>query len=80
MPTPATNARHVPPCCRVPAKSPVQVLALAYWSFHYAKRIAETFFVHRCGSRWMLWGLNSHGPAWPRSGWDPEADCHWPDS
>lgn len=27
----------------------MQKMALAYWSFHYAKRIFETFFVHRCG-------------------------------
>lgn len=25
----------------------VQNLALGYWTFHYAKRILETFFVHR---------------------------------
>lgn len=29
------------------AKHPVQTLALAYWSFHYIKRILETYFVHR---------------------------------
>ncbi len=28
---------------------PVQTLAMAYWCFHYAKRIVETFTVHRCG-------------------------------
>lgn len=32
---------------KVPAKGPVQNMALAYWTFHYAKRIFETFFVHR---------------------------------
>ena len=31
----------------IPAKSQVQKMALAYWTFHYAKRIFETFFVHR---------------------------------
>ena len=31
----------------IPAKTQVQKLALAYWTFHYAKRIFETFFVHR---------------------------------
>lgn len=30
-----------------PARPEVQTLALAYWSLHYAKRIAETFLVHR---------------------------------
>ena len=30
-----------------PAKHPVQAMALAYWTFHYAKRLAETFFVHK---------------------------------
>lgn len=35
-------------CCRhVPEKSTVQKLALAYWTFHYVKRILETFFVHK---------------------------------
>ena len=33
---------------RIPPKHPVQTMALAYWSFHYSKRILETFFVHRC--------------------------------
>lgn len=28
-------------------KTLVQKLALAYWTFHYTKRILETFFVHR---------------------------------
>lgn len=28
-------------------KTLIQKLALAYWSFHYTKRILETFFVHR---------------------------------
>ena len=32
---------------RAPEKSAVQRLALAYWSFHYAKRILETFLVHK---------------------------------
>ena len=31
----------------IPAKTQVQKLALGYWTFHYAKRIFETFFVHR---------------------------------
>jgi very-long-chain enoyl-CoA reductase len=35
------------PTKKVPAKGDVQKLALAYWTFHYAKRIFETFFVHR---------------------------------
>jgi hypothetical protein len=26
----------------------VQTLAVAYWVFHYTKRIFETYFVHRC--------------------------------
>ena len=25
----------------------MQTMAVAYWTFHYAKRIFETFFVHR---------------------------------
>ena len=29
-----------------PPKTYVQQLALAYWTFHYAKRIFETFFIH----------------------------------
>ncbi len=34
---------------RVPEPRPlVQTLALGYWSLHYAKRILETFFVHKC--------------------------------
>lgn len=32
---------------RAPPKALAQTLALAYWSFHYAKRILETFFVHK---------------------------------
>ena len=36
-----------PPPCRVPEKSLVQNLALGYWSFHYVKRLLETFFVHK---------------------------------
>ncbi len=35
-------------CRHIPKKHPVQTMALAYWSFHYAKRIFETFVVHRC--------------------------------
>ena len=31
----------------IPEKTQVQKLALGYWTFHYAKRIFETFFVHR---------------------------------
>lgn len=30
-----------------PEKNLVQKLALLFWTFHYAKRILETFFVHR---------------------------------
>jgi very-long-chain enoyl-CoA reductase len=30
----------------VPEKTLVQKVACAYWVFHYAKRIAETFLVH----------------------------------
>lgn len=30
----------------VPEKTMVQKAACAYWVFHYAKRIFETFFVH----------------------------------
>lgn len=33
--------------CRIPAKSPTQTAAMYYWCFHYAKRIYETFFVHK---------------------------------
>ena len=35
--------------CHRPAasKHQVQTWALLYWEFHYAKRILETFFVHR---------------------------------
>lgn len=32
---------------RIPEKGEVQKLALAFWSFHYIKRILETFFVHK---------------------------------
>ena len=32
----------------------VQKTALRYWTFHYVKRIFETFFVHRC--RWAPLG------------------------
>lgn len=35
-------------CRHIPKKHPVQTMAVAYWSFHYAKRIFETFVVHRC--------------------------------
>lgn len=31
----------------IPEKNLTQKLALAFWVFHYAKRILETFFVHR---------------------------------
>ena len=34
--------------CRAPEKGVVQNLALAYWSFHYVKRLLETAFVHKC--------------------------------
>lgn len=35
-------------CSRyVPEKNLTQHLALAFWVLHYAKRILETFFVHR---------------------------------
>lgn len=37
----------VPLYRRIPEKGTVQTLAFAYWEFHYAKRIAETFLVHR---------------------------------
>lgn len=33
--------------------APVQLLALAYWSMHYAKRIVETFTIHRFGHATM---------------------------
>lgn len=29
------------------AHAPVQKLAVAYWCFHYAKRIVETFTIHK---------------------------------
>lgn len=52
-------------CCRsIPEKHPVQTMALAYWSFHYAKRIFETFCVHRC-DRIIWWhSVLRHVPAW----------------
>jgi hypothetical protein len=28
-------------------RSAVQTLALCYWSFHYVKRLLETFLVHK---------------------------------
>ena len=34
-------------CRPASSKYKVQTWALLYWEFHYAKRIAETFFVHR---------------------------------
>ena len=34
-------------CSKYPEKDLVQKLALLFWTFHYAKRILETFFVHR---------------------------------
>lgn len=33
--------------------SPVQTFAMAYWCFHYAKRIVETFTVHNFGHATM---------------------------
>ncbi|KAK9815164.1 hypothetical protein WJX73_009328 [Symbiochloris irregularis] len=39
--------QFVYPWHRVVPKNKVQDLALAYWSFHYTKRILETFLVHR---------------------------------
>ena len=39
------------PARRIPPKDTVQSLAVAYWTFHYAKRIYETFFVHRRAAR-----------------------------
>ncbi|KAL6762799.1 3-oxo-5-alpha-steroid 4-dehydrogenase-domain-containing protein [Haematococcus lacustris] len=42
------------PGMRPPAERPlVQTLALAYWSLHYTKRIAETFLVHKFGHETM---------------------------
>ncbi len=38
-------------CSKYPEKDLVQKLALLFWTFHYAKRILETFFVHRCTIR-----------------------------
>lgn len=32
---------------KAPEKNIVQTLAMAYWCFHYGKRIAETLFVHQ---------------------------------
>lgn len=43
------------PTRKIPAKGDVQKLALAYWTFHYAKRIFETFFVHRCEAAGRVW-------------------------
>lgn len=37
-------------CCRrggASERSAVQTLALGYWSFHYVKRLLETFLVHK---------------------------------
>ncbi len=31
----------------------MQQIALAYWSFHYTKRILETFLVHKFGHATM---------------------------
>lgn len=39
----------------LPEKKLTQQMALAFWVFHYAKRISETFFVHR-------WGLHASEP------------------
>jgi very-long-chain enoyl-CoA reductase len=36
-----------------PPRELVQTVACAYWVFHYAKRIAETFLVHRFGHATM---------------------------
>jgi very-long-chain enoyl-CoA reductase len=36
-----------------PQKDLVQTVATGYWIFHYAKRIAETFLVHRFGHATM---------------------------
>lgn len=36
-----------------PKRYPVQLVALAYWSFHYTKRILETFLVHKFGHATM---------------------------
>lgn len=38
--------RGAPSFHSVPEKTLVQKVACAYWVFHYAKRIAETFLVH----------------------------------
>lgn len=35
------------PGLKAPEKSPIQSLALAYWTFHYLKRELETRFVHK---------------------------------
>ena len=39
----------------LPEKKLTQQMALAFWVFHYAKRIAETFLVHR-------WDLHASEP------------------
>ena len=41
----APGAGRTRPSCRC------RTLALAYWTFHYAKRILETIFVHKCARR-----------------------------
>lgn len=44
----ASHNLHSPPSAhRAPEKSAVQSLALAYWSFHYVKRLLETALVHK---------------------------------
>lgn len=43
----AVNSRRGGGGGGIPPKHPVQQLALAYWTLHYAKRLAETFFVHK---------------------------------
>ena len=53
---PATPPHPLPfPCspylraASSPGERPLaQTIALAYWSFHYIKRILETFLVHKC--------------------------------
>jgi hypothetical protein len=39
----------------LPEKKLTQQMALAFWVFHYTKRILETFFVHR-------WDLHAPEP------------------
>ncbi len=46
-PPPTPSSALAPHSAPNPHRALVQKLALAYWSFHYAKRIVETFTIHK---------------------------------